>query len=428
MTERLFRDVEVGGRRVDVRIRGGVVAEVGAGLPPTPGEDVVDGGGGALLPGLHDHHVHLLATAAARQSVDCSAGLDVLATAPGDGWIRGVGCTVSVDRYVLDRFQPVRPVRVQHASGGLWMLNSVALAAVAEALDSSPDVERDQGGEPTGRLWRYDERLRAALPPADQQDGLELLAADLLALGITSVTDATPDLDPAAVALLRRFRLPVTLLGDPSADTPLKLLLRDHDLPTYDELRARVLAARADGRPVAVHCVTRESLVLTVAVLDDVGRVPGDRIEHAAVVPDPRALQGLTVVTQPGFLHDRGDRYLAEVDPRDLPQLYPWASLSDAGALVLPSSDAPYGPLDPWFVIAAARDRRTSAGVVLGAAERVSTREALAGYLADRRGRPRRLAPGEPAGVVLLSVPLVEALADPSAEHVRQAYVAESAS
>ena len=34
------------------------------------GEEVIDARGGALIPGLADHHVHLLATAAAQSSVD----------------------------------------------------------------------------------------------------------------------------------------------------------------------------------------------------------------------------------------------------------------------------------------------------------------------------------------------------------------------
>lgn len=52
----LIRGVEVAGRRgpVDVRIAEGVIVEIGPGLG---GPDGVDGRGGALLPGLHDHHI-----------------------------------------------------------------------------------------------------------------------------------------------------------------------------------------------------------------------------------------------------------------------------------------------------------------------------------------------------------------------------------
>lgn len=417
MSARLFRDVEVEGVRTDVRTRGGVIAEIGSGLVPGD-EEVVDGRGGALIPGLHDHHLHLLALAADRSSVDCSAGFAGLAEAPDDGWVRGVRSPVSVDRHALDAIEPRRPVRVQHRSGALWMLNSPALAAVGHVLEDSGDVERDHDGIPTGRLWRYDERLRPALPETEPGPGLAIVVDELRRLGITSVTDATPDLDPSAVQLLDSLPLPVTMLGDPDGTAPRKLLLRDHDLPRYDELSEVIGRTHAAGRPVAVHCVTRESLLLTIAVLDDVGRLPGDRIEHAAVVPDPSALRGLKVVTQPGFLADRGDDYLRDVHHDDRPHLYRYASLCSEGVEVLPSSDAPYGPVDPWAVMRAARDRRSAAGATIGAGERVSPARVLDGYLCDSEGRRRTVTVGSPAHLTLLSGSLVEVLSAPSREAV----------
>jgi predicted amidohydrolase YtcJ len=412
----LFRDVEVDGRRTDVRIDGDRITAIGTSLVADEvaeevAEEVVDGRGGALLPGLHDHHLHLFALAAARASVDVGPGLDALRGATGD-WVRAVNARVSVDRHVLDALVPDRPVRVQHRSGGLWMLNSAAIQRVAHVLDESDDVERDARGEPTGRLWRYDARLRPALPTTAPD--LAAVVEELHSYGITSVTDATPDLDPEAIAALSALPLDVTLLGDPHGSAPRKLLLRDHDLPTYDELAAAIAEMHAAGRAVAVHCVTRESLILTLAVLDDVGRLPADRIEHAAVVPDPELLRGLTVVTQPAFVTTRGEDYARDVSPDDLPFLYPYAGLLDAGVQVWPSSDAPYGPVDPWEVIRAARDR------TLGADERVSAAVSLAGYLTDAAGRPRPVAVGVPARLCLLQVPLAEALADPHADLVRR--------
>ncbi len=443
----MLRDVEVDDRRADVRIANGVVAEVGTRLRGC--DRVIDGRGGALLPGLHDHHVHLAATAAVGTSVDCSPtatpDLDALrgrlARAPGTGWIRGVGYYESVagplDRDVLDRAVPDRPVRVQHRSGGLWMLNSRALEVVATALDDTPDVERGPDGRPNGRLWRYDDRLRGALPtePVD----LSLVGDDLDRYGITGVTDATPDLTPDRIALLtdavtrRDIRAEVTLLGAPDGwlpphglrTGPRKLLLRDHDLPSYDELRTTVAACHAGGRAVAVHCVTRESLVLTLAVLDEVGSIVGDRIEHAAVVPaECRStihLLGLRVVSQPWFVHDRGDAYLADVDRRDVDLLYPYASLLAEGIPTVASSDSPYGTLDPWAVIAAASDRRSRTGAPVGSSERVAAAQSLRGYLtaADAPGsHPRRVEPGAPADLVLLDAPLQDALTAPSADLV----------
>ena len=66
-----MRDVEVEGRRVDVRIENGRIAALGPGLEADAGARVIEGRGGALLPGLHDHHLHLLAWAAALASLPC---------------------------------------------------------------------------------------------------------------------------------------------------------------------------------------------------------------------------------------------------------------------------------------------------------------------------------------------------------------------
>ena len=69
--------------------------------------------------------------------------------------------------------------------------------------------------------------------------------------------------------------------------------------------------------------------------------------------------------------------------------------------------------------MAAAVERRTPTGAILGAAERLPARAALERFLApldDPGGAPRR---GAPADLCLLDTPLVEALAEPSCEHVR---------
>lgn len=407
----LIRDVSLpdGTTGVDVRLldseagpgqHAGVIAEVGPALRAR-GETEVDGHGAVLLPGLHDHHIHLYGAAAARESIDCTAGLDALRRTDSPR-IRAVGAGVSVDRHTLDRLVPDRPVRVQHRSGALWMLNTPALAELAP-LPHLPGVERDPAGEPTGRLWRLDDLLRGTWPP---RGDLTALGHELTALGITGVTDATPGLTVPPPLPQR-----VTLLGER------KLLLHDHDLPPYDELRDRIAALHRRSLPVAVHCVTRVSLLLTLAALDEVGILPGDRIEHGAVIPDAAALRGLTVVTQPAFVVTNRERYCAEVDPEDLPHLYPYATLLAAGVPVLPSSDAPYGPLDPWSVMRAAATRE------LAPHERVPTRTVLDGYLHDADLRPRTITPGAPADLLLLAAPLPTALDTPTAELVRHVWI-----
>lgn len=444
----LLRNVEVGARRVDVRVADGRIAEVGAALP---GRATIDGGGSsALIPGLHDHHVHLLATAAARVSVAAGpphvrTAAELRAALAGavavQGWVRAVDYDEAVaghlDRADLDGLHGARPVRVQHRSGALWMVNSAGAEVLGLDHADLAGIERDARGRATGRLWRADawltERIGARAAPDLAGVGRQLAQA-----GVTGVTDATPSMTDDATALIAAARrdglLPqrVTLLAAdrdrvPNGLTlgPAKLVLADHDLPTMDEIAAHVERARAQGRAVAMHCVTRESLLLALTVLADVGAGSGDRIEHAAVAPPEAAALaaslGVVVVTQPSLVARRGDDYLDRVEHGDREYLWPWASLRNAGVPVAGSSDGPYGDLDPWAGIRAAVERTTPSGRIVGAHERVDPETALAGWLtaADAPGGPvRGVRPGEPADLILLDAPLVEVMADPHPRHV----------
>lgn len=451
----LLRSAEVGEVRADVRVAAGRVTAVGS-LSPGAGEEVLDAGGGALLPGLHDHHVHLLAAAAAASSVDCGPGacrdLDGLARqvarAPGSGgWIRGTGYHESVagplDRWVLDRVSADRPLRIQHRGGALWMLNSAALALVlSHAGPGAEGVETDTEGRFTGRLWRRDDMVRAATASSRAAPDLAALGSRMRAFGLTGATDATPDLDVSAVDVLagaaasgalpaRLHLLGAAALDEPQRAAglslgPVKLLLPDHVPTVPEDLATRIREAHRAGRPVAVHCVTREALVVTLVALETAGVVAGDRIEHGAVAPPDLAARvarrGVRVVTQPCLPAERGDEYLADVDAEDRDHLYPYAALLAAGIRVAPSSDAPYASLDPWAAMSAAASRRAPSGARVGADEPVPAAVVLAGYLSrpeDPGGAPRRVAVGEPADLCLLHVPLREALAAPSADLVR---------
>ncbi|MBW8482696.1 amidohydrolase family protein [Actinomadura parmotrematis] len=451
----LLRDAELDGRaRCDVRVRGARIVEVGPALRRAAGEEVLDCEGNALLPGLCDHHLHLHALAAWQRSLNCGPPAvstpDALAAAlraavPDEhGWIRGVGYFESVagdlDAALLDAFRADRPVRVQHRSGALWTLNSAAVAAAGLAGADHPGIERDGDGAPTGRLWRADGWLRTRLPPSPAPD-LAAVGRELARYGVTAVTDATPDLSAEALASLtaavrdRAIPQRAHLLGLPLGERaghpritagPYKIVLADSGMPELGELADRIEEAHARGRAVAVHCVSREALALLLATLAITGIRPGDRVEHAALVPDELrgdlAQRGLRVVTQPGFIADRGDDYLRDVPPADLPDLYRHASLVQAGISVGLSSDAPYGPLDPWGVMRAAVERRTAAGEPVSPSEAVASKTALAAYLSppgDPGGAVRRVRPGGAADLVVLRVPLAAALAGPSADHVR---------
>lgn len=454
----LIRGVEIDGHpMLDCRIHAGRITGIGRALPTQPDDVVVDGAGGALLPGLADHHIHLAATAAWRESLDLtevtakSVADKVRSARPGaDRWIRVVGYDEvahgPLDRDLLDRWNPADPVRVQHRSGALWVINSVGLETLSAETATHPGIERDSGGRATGRVWRADDWLRERLagsPPSlrgSSRPSLRDLGRDLAAFGITHVADATPDGSGAVTALLAAAvangDMPQRVLtmgaAPPATDHPrlvlgpLKLVVADHELPDLDQFIERMRMAHNAGRPVAVHCVTRHALAFTLAALDSAGVRDGDRIEHCAVadLDAARALaqRGLRVITQPTLITRRGDSYWERSDPTDRADLWRYGSLLAAGVRVAPSSDAPYGDPDPWACLRAATERTTRSGRVLGAAECVPPETVLDGLLADPAdpgGPPRRIQRHAPADLVLLDRPLTAALRRPDAHLVR---------
>ncbi|KWX66766.1 amidohydrolase family protein [Mycobacterium sp. NAZ190054] len=389
------------GTATDIRIRDRVV-EVADGLTARPGEQEYDAAGGTVLPGLHDHHVHVRAAAAALHSVRVGpdevhsraelAQTLAAATVGDDGWIRAVGyhdaAAGPLDRHVLDEVAPAVPLRVQHRSGAQWILNTAALRRVGLA------------DHPDGRLPSSDAGW--AVPLRSEPD-LAGLSARLCRAGVTGVTDATPDLE-APEELRRDMRQRVRCLA------PGKRILHDHDLD-LDALCAWITDRHAEDVPVAVHCVTAAQLVVTLEALRSTGTHPRDRIEHAAVVPDGSladlAAAGITVVTQPNFVAERGDQYLTDIDAAEHHELWRVASLCRAGVPVALSTDAPFGDADPWAAMRAAVHRSTPSGRVLGDGERVSVTQALAMFLGepDRPAVPRRIEPGAAADLCILATP-----------------------
>ena len=409
----LFRDVLVQGVRCDVLVEDGLVTRVdAAGSDPKSGghaDDIVDGDGGELLPGMHDHHLHLAALASALGSIDVGppavSTLPQLAAAltaadttlPAGRWIRAVGYHESVagplDRELLDRLVPTRPTRVQDRSGLRWSLNSVGLDLVGAHDATHPGIECDAHGRPTGVLERADDWLRSVI--GGEFPDLAPVGRALAAFGVTGVTDCTPydDLSgPLAIAdAIAGGALPqhVVLTGGlglvdrelPSAVQrgPVKLVLDEHRLPELSDLADAIEAAHGAGRCVALHVVTATTLAFAIAGWHQAGAVRGDRIEHGSVIAPsaigPIAALGLTVVTQPAFVAERGDRYLAEVDD-DHDDLYRCATLLHHGIPVAASSDAPYTAPNPWRAIDAAVRRRTRDGHDLGPAERLPVRRA----------------------------------------------------
>ena len=444
---------------------GEAIQEIAPQLSPTIGESVLDARGGEVLPGLHDHHIHVFAAAAAHGSLDCDVGTGTvedcrdrlaqrLSGLAGSGWIRGVSYHEQqlgeLDRWALDELCGDRPLRIQHRSGKLWVCNSLGLELLQlNASEQIDGVELDTQGRLNGRIVRNDKLIAQRListggnVPPDIRGFSRMLAR----LGVVGVTDTSAHNNQQSRQDFDRLRREgvllqrVNLMGDDSLDGGyLKILLDGDRLPPLEDLVRRINAARTKGRNVAFHCVTHLELVFALAALADAsGPEDGfDRIEHGAVVSDEMALRladlGMPVITQPGFLYAKGDQYRADLTKSELANLYRFRGLQDLGVPVIASSDAPYGPVNPWQVIATAANRQTATGAVLGARECVCAEDALAGYLtppsALNQGlsfaRARKLETGMPADVCLLERPWSEVLGQAGNATVRATLIGGS--
>jgi predicted amidohydrolase YtcJ len=204
---------------------------------------------------------------------------------------------------------------------------------------------------------------------------------------------------------------------------PVKILLDDDSLPPLAELAHHMQQAHAAGRPVAVHCVTRVQLFLTLAALEAAGRLPGDRIEHGAVIPSGAIadLRGITVVTQPHFVAERGEQYATEVLAEELPDLWRLRTLVDGGVAVAAGSDAPFGGADPWHIMRTAIRRPRN----LAPGEALAPPQALRLFLgsAGAPATPRLITPGRAADLILLRCPLEEAASSFSSDVVAATFV-----
>jgi len=411
-----------------------------------PATERVDCRGATVLPGLIDPHLHLFALAARRVNLDCAAARSVeellalvgrhAAALPADAWVRGEG----VDEVRLGRLPtapeleaaaPGHPVRLRHRSRHASVLSTSAL----RLLGDGPGIER-RARVATGLVFGREAALGRLVgwPPSGAlTDGLAAAARELAALGLATVADATPR-PYRALAPLRSaigagdFPLRVFAMRPPGSRAwgaverlvpgAVKIMVEEEPpgLRPRPATLARLIArAAASGAQVAVHCVGAATLAAALAAFAALPRRlragRRHRLEHVAECPPPLvariAALGLVVVTNPAFVHWRGDAYIGETAAPARAWLYRARTLMRAGIPLAGASDAPVVPPSPWVGIAAARARQTAAGATLGAAERLGARAALRLFTtgaafalgADQLGT---LAPGGPADLVVV--------------------------
>jgi len=330
------------------------------------------------------------------------------------------------NRRDLDEAAPEYPVVLFQRSLHACVLNSRALSLAGITRETSElagaVIERElDTAEPSGLLFEMTGYIRQkVLPPLSEKElaeGIVSLNRHYLSLGITSLGDASSGNDYSRWEILKRFKDNDSLqsrlsmmfgfealsqfqekgMAFGSGDSGLrlgglKILLseaRGRLQPPLDELKKQALAAHQVGFPLAIHCVEPSTVEAAIATLEHIGsRAPlkgrRHRLEHVSECP-PELLRRLAkleamVVTQPVFIYQNGERYLATVSPDRRRWLYRIKSFLDAGLVVAASSDSPVASDNPLLGIYAAVTRRTESGQALLPQEAVSVQQALAMY------------------------------------------------
>ena len=346
-------------------------------------------------------------------------------------------------RTELDEAVPNRPAVLYHTSLHVCVLNTAALREAGFA-DGQPDPPggafgRDREGRLDGVVYEapmfalFEARIRRDIAQAGAAGAtiIETAGERLAGFGLTSGCDADMRRDTfaafaeadAAGQLRQRIyglvvhdqvdwlvaaglqgrhsgRLAteaVKIWADGGMSSRTAAIYGTYPVPPYgsgimyferDELTEMVRNLDAGGFQVCIHAQGDRAIQ---TVLDAYAAIlaPGagnprrHRIEHGGAMYPPLAERaaalGIVVASQPGFLSALGDGFAAAFGDRS-DQLYSFASWQRAGITVAGSSDAPVITADPLIGIRDAILRRTSGGRLLGPAERLPARDALALY------------------------------------------------
>jgi len=455
-------------------IEDGRISRVATGSErPTSGHRLIDLDGATVLPGFIDPHAHPLSLGASLGAIDCSPSfvssiaeiVDRIAEAASDSrgdWIRARGydeLLLAEGRHPnavdLDRAAPGRPIRLSHGSGHGDVLSTTAMKVLGLNRDSiappGASIEHDPvSGVPTGVMFEMGGWLRDRMPtPSDEalNEYAEIASSAFDAAGVTAVTDAGRDNTAdraalyAALVSAGRFLPRPTVMQSPdstfpmpgetpgvrSGATKIAITFSGGEMhPDFETLVAQISAAHEANRQVAIHAVELEAVVMASEAFTAVGPKSDisnlrHRIEHGSECPPEIsamiAAAGLSVVTQPGFIYERGDRYLrasANAHGAEPGSLYAAQDLLTAQVHVAASSDTPFGPIAPLIGIQAAVTRTSSSGNLVGPEQAISVMDALrmygpnAAWVDHREAEIGSLEPGKLADLVVLQSDLIK--------------------
>jgi predicted amidohydrolase YtcJ len=378
-----------------------------------------------VMPGFNDAHVHLGGAGRDKLTLvlnGASSAADLLKLVkeaaekhqPGE-WILGSGWDQTrwadqkyPTRMDLDQAAPNNPVYLDHISGHIAVVNSLALkhAEITADTPNPPggEIERFADGEPTGILKENAKDMVTQRIPdpssADRRKGIELVLAELAQNGVTSVQDNSTWDDFLVYIDLKEEKkltaritewLPFDLSTDelqnrraqggttdpwlrtgalkgfldgalgtrtaallaPYADDP-----ATSGILSVNPEKLKTMAIERDrlGFQLAFHAIGDKANRLALDTLESVQRVnPSrdrrDRIEHAQVVaPEDMVRFGewhIIASMQPS--HETNDMRWAEqrLGPERSKGAYAWKSLQSAGAKLAFGTDYDVEPINP---------------------------------------------------------------------------------
>ncbi|WP_296194984.1 amidohydrolase family protein [uncultured Microbacterium sp.] len=459
----VIRGVRVAGRGrellfddepVDVFLRAGAIADIAPAGALAASGPVLDGTGLHLVPGLWDHHVHVVQWALVAQR----AALGDAETATQAAAIMRDAPTQSDGRRVgtgfRDAFWPEPPTRalLDAATGEVptYLINadvhSVWLNSAAFRLEGfEPTLDGLLREEPAFEISR---RLNL-VDPAAGDEYVERMARAAAARGIVGLRDFDMawnadawarrvgrgfdalrvefgiypgDLDRAIAEELRTGE-PVAGGGELVRVGPLKAIT-DGSLGTRtaacshdyagdagnrgvltiapDELLDLMTRATAAGVESAIHAIGDVANARALDAFAYTGAA--GRIEHAQLVASADIVRfaklGVGASVQPEHAID--DRDLADtIWSSQTATPYPLRALADAGVGLFFGSDAPVSPLDPWAAIAAATSRTRDGREPWRPEQAIEIAVAMDASTHGGTARPAEIAPGAPADLAL---------------------------
>jgi predicted amidohydrolase YtcJ len=440
--------------------------------------------GKTLIPGFIDSHTHI--SGDPQRYIDLSeitsiAEMQDLIRAKAEElgageWITGYGW--SEDELAegrkplrgdLDIAAPRNPVTLTRAGGHSAVVSTSALG-LAEINSDTPDpeggvIERDENGVANGIIRERQNIVGRLVPDSTYEEllaSLEINLGNLLAKGITSITDAAtapdeyamweelyakPDVklprsavqfqwfDPEGISEVKErvgdgnefLRIgPIKVFADggftgPAAFTK-EPYLNQGDYRGYLNMPAEELVAHINeihdaGWQMGVHAIGDAAIELVVDTLADaLTRNPREDhrtyLNHFSMRPSDETMEtmaehGIHITQQPNFTYTLEGRYVANLDGWRLEHNNPLRSPMDHGIHVAISSDIL--PIGPLVGIYAAVTRKGMSGRVFGADEAISIEEAIAGYtikgayLGFEEDIKGSLEPGKLADMVVLS-------------------------